>query len=475
MFVLRITYLLGRVYAADFDDGDAKAAVEWPPHPSRLYSALVAAWAEGGEEPELRPALEWLEAQPAPAIYAGSASPRRMVNTFVPVNDICTLPEDRPRKGRVFPSAAVEPSDVFFAWSADPPEELRGAFRAILGRTCSVGHPASLVMAEVAEGVPTGGYRQWTPSEPGTGTVRLRIPYEGRLAELVESHRRWSRTGNKVFRPAKGITVPYREPVPAEVRPVRGIFREMIVLVRRKGPGASLRSTLALTSALRGAILRLAPQPPPEFLSGHALSSTPEQPVRSEQPHVAIIPLPFVGGRYATGSVLGLAALLPQTVNQHERLLAWGVLSQISKLDFGWGSWEVELADAEERRETLRPETWMRRGKTWATVTPFVFDRYPKEAYGAEAESIVREALVRSGFPEPADIDLHYNPWHIGVPKAAAFPPAPARAGKPRRFHCHVWVRFDKEVQGPVVAGAGRYYGYGLFQPVNTSGNGGGS
>src|SRR5579883_849700 len=49
MLALRVTYLMGRVYSASFDDGDAKAEPEWLPHPSRLFSALTAAW--GTEEP----------------------------------------------------------------------------------------------------------------------------------------------------------------------------------------------------------------------------------------------------------------------------------------------------------------------------------------------------------------------------------------------------------------------------------------
>ena len=63
MLTLRVTYLMGRVYSAAFDDGDAKAVPEWPPHPSRLFSALTGAWGEGGAEVELRGALEWLEQQ----------------------------------------------------------------------------------------------------------------------------------------------------------------------------------------------------------------------------------------------------------------------------------------------------------------------------------------------------------------------------------------------------------------------------
>ena len=87
----------------------------------------------------------------------------------------------------------------------------------------------------------------------------------------------------------------------------------------------------------------------------------------------------------------------------------------------------------------------------WSTVTPFVFDRYPKEPFGDEAERTVREAMMRVGLPEPCEIDLHYNPWHPGVPKASAFPPATARkAGQTgQRYHCHARVRFGRLVAGP--------------------------
>ena len=132
----------------------------------------------------------------------------------------------------------------------------------------------------------------------------------------------------------------------------------------------------------------------------------------------------------------------------------------------GWGGlWKLELSDAEESRATLQEETWVRPSLSWSTVTPFVFDRFPKDPDGDEAEAVVRTALARVGLPEPAQVEMHTNSWHVGVPQASAFPPAPARAGRPRRYHCHVALRFNQPVAGPIVAGAGRHYGYGLFRP----------
>jgi CRISPR-associated protein Csb2 len=240
----------------------------------------------------------------------------------------------------------------------------------------------------------------------------------------------------------------------------------MIVMQRVAGQPASLRSTLTVTNALRGAILKHAPQPVPEYISGHAPGSTFEKPIPSASPHIALVPLANVGFRHSDGDLLGVAVVLPQALTREERVACWRTVDSIEKLTMPWGRWDVAIADAEETRHALLPETWTRAARVWSTVTPFVFDRYPKDPYGDEAEETVREAFNRIGLPKPAELHLHYNPWLIGVPKAPAFPPAPARPGKPQRYHCHVLARFDHPVAGPVIAGAGRFYGYGLFRQM---------
>ena len=462
MLALRVSYLMGRVYSARFEDGDLKGEPEWPPHPSRLFSALTAAWGEGGAEEELRGALEWLECQPAPRIFAGGHTVRRLVQAFVPVNDSKTVPEDRPRKGRVFPSAALTYPDVYFVWAAAPESAIRDGLDQILQRTSSLGHSSSLVSVEMADRVDAGDLTEWRPDAPKGD--RMRIPYPGRLKELVERRRLFEESGNKTNRPSAGRSTLYGALEKEKVEPVRGVFDRMIVLRRNYGTHASLTSTLAVMGALRGAILKHSPQPPPEYISGHASGSSQGAPVRSERPHIALVPLPFVSAPHANGELMGAAVLLPNTLTREERGICWQTVESVKELVMPWGSWGISVSDAEEEKRALRRETWSGTCKLWSTVTPFVFDRYPKNPFGAEAEQTIREAMKRVGLPEPRGLDLHYNPWHLGVPKASAFPPALARPGKPQRYHCHVRVRFDQEITGPLVAGAGRYYGYGLFR-----------
>jgi CRISPR-associated protein Csb2 len=92
MFAIRIDLLTGRYAATAYND---REDAEWPPHPARLFSALVATWAEGepgtaNGEAELA-ALQWLEAQPPPAILASpiaAVGTRTAATVFVPVNDV---------------------------------------------------------------------------------------------------------------------------------------------------------------------------------------------------------------------------------------------------------------------------------------------------------------------------------------------------------------------------------------------------
>lgn len=464
MLVLRVTYLMGRVYSARFEDGDLKDEPEWPPHPSRLFSALTSAWGEGGAEEELRAALEWLERQPAPRILAGPHTVRKLVQAFVPVNDSKTVPDDRPRKGRAFPSATLTYPDIYFIWDAEPDVAIRDGLDRILQRTSSLGHSSSLVSVEIADPMNAGQLTEWRPDAPRGD--RMRIPYPGRLQELVERHKLFEKSGSKTHRPSAGRSTLYAAPKKAEVEPVRSLFDRMIVLRRNSGQRASLHSTLSVMTALRGSILKHSPQPPPEYISGHTPGSTAETPVRSERPHIALVPLPFVSAPHASGELMGAAVLLPNTLTREQRETCWRAVEAVEKLEMPWGWWDVSVADAEEQRQALQPRTWDKPHTVWSTVTPFVFDRYPKDPFGGEAERTLCEAMIRVGLPEPCEIELHYNPWHLGVPKAAAFPPAPARPGKPQRYHCHARVRFDRLVAGPLIAGAGRYYGYGLFRAL---------
>ena len=94
MFALGIDFITG---VAVMTDAASREKAEWPPHPARVFMALVAAHYETKPLPEdgsdaeqgwslERSALEWLEGQGAPQMSWPEASPRDVVKVYVPVN-----------------------------------------------------------------------------------------------------------------------------------------------------------------------------------------------------------------------------------------------------------------------------------------------------------------------------------------------------------------------------------------------------
>ncbi len=89
MLAVEINFLTGR-YVATFHNDRQQS--EWPPHPARLFSAMVATYHESDDpDPTERAAMEWLEAQPPPSVAASPAVTRTVASHFVPVNDTAII------------------------------------------------------------------------------------------------------------------------------------------------------------------------------------------------------------------------------------------------------------------------------------------------------------------------------------------------------------------------------------------------
>lgn len=475
MFALAVRYLCDWAMAKR---ADSHERAEWPPHPDRIFMALAAAHFKTLGDPEQRLALEWLEALGPPTIYASRHHERAVVTSYVPVNDradpvkkgralaaMGAMPIGRDRQARQFPVAIPDDPVVQLIW---PDAAIRANHRQALSRLCRyvtyVGHSSSLVQVWVSDS-------PYAPNRlPGARLAGepLRVPYPGRLRDLEQQVA-------DVGHPASYAWADYVTVVPGSPHqaPVRTVFDEqLVVLARSDGRALGLESTLLITEALRGAVLSHCAAPIPEWISGHAESGTP-----SEQPHLAFIPLPHVGRRYADGRLLGVALVLPRGLAGTEERRCLGDLLFSSsarprriKLTFGRaGDWQVELARGDDLPQALRRETWTTPAKTWATVTPIVLDRHSKAkhqtAAAREAEETIHTACARIGLPAPARIALSPVSIFSGAPHARAFPCMTRKSGG-NRHHTHAILEFGESVCGPVLLGAGRYRGYGLCRPV---------
>lgn len=560
MFAIQLRYLTGRCVATAYSN---RMEPEWPPHPARLFSALVATWAQADDtEPdrEERAVLTWLEALPAPRIAASDASVREVVQVYVPVNDVSVLsppdprpldeakaalsaadecmvrkdltaavrkeaerqrtkaakdlekaekkfleamakdiapgkvsdaavksavavqPDSRTRQPRTFPSVTpVDPRVVFMWPEVTPSAGQLQILDRLLGRVVRLGHSSSLVSASLCDAAETV---RWRPHDEGE--LVLRVVQPGQLDALVAHHALHREVEPRVT-PASFQRYTQR-PEAVEPGMARSIFGDdWIVLRRVGGPSLPIVAGPAVARTLRRALLAWADRaggPIPEALSGHKPDRSP-----SEDDHIAFVPLPFVGHARATGDVLGVALVLPRALALEGRrqvfapLAAWEDAERLEDedtpeltLNLGQaGQWQIERLDERAAQSTLRADTWCRPARTWVSATPVALDRNPgdlssrhpdklAEAVANAVESVMK-ACVRIGLPRPIEVAVLPAAPLSGGAKARAFQPFPVEQGKLRRVLTHARLVFGEDVRGPLLIGAGRYLGLGLFRP----------
>lgn len=425
--VLGIRYLTGYCVAKDL----TRQEPEWPPHPARVFMALSAAHFETGADPSERQGLLWLESQPAPKIYASGARQRSFVESYVPVNDQHGGIIKRPRQSRSFPTMRPDEATIFLFWPADPEPNVLSSIKSLCQKVTRIGHSYSLTQVWISQNtlLPAAN---WEPAEE-QANHRMRVPEKGLLTYLERSFngeaiRHYSQLTEALLS-AKGkaknalkeeLKHQFGDHEPQATKPTvdtwsgyrhiagvqgstsgkanAGPFDpDFIVLSKFEGRTLGLESTLQVTLALRDALLKVCPQPQPEWLTGHAPDGSP-----SKQPHVAMFPLPFVGAKHADGHVMGLGIAIPKgnlagdartrqealrkcvgplffdpDTGKNRQIRLW----KNSRSEEG-KAWEWLLARElrEEPPQSLKQSAWSGPSHSWASVTPVVLHHFPKKA-----------------------------------------------------------------------------------------------
>ncbi len=475
-----IRYLLGRSIATDVTDYEG---AEWPPHPARVFMALVAAHFEDppanpAERAAEEAALRWLEALPAPIVVASGCDRRRVVTHYVPPNDfessrrddaLQLIPEYRTRRQpRTFPSVWLHGDEVYLSWPQTQVDGHAEALRRLCRRVTRIGHSSSLVQVWLAE-APGEGAAQWIPSERHAQR-RMRVTTRGLTEELERLYKARIRPTIGTWHGYRRARVDGRE-IPSSV------WQSELLVLRLSGVQThhrwlALTSTLLVARRLREALIAQADKagltPLPEWISGHAADGSP-----SERPHLAVFPLAFVGHEHADGHLLGLGLAVPASVPASERRRLVRLVRLVRELKLGrLGRWGLAQLTWESPPWNLQSQAWTaadRGARVWGSVTPVVFDRHPKARRRAEAERQVAEQVAdgceRIGLPRPARVQILSVSPHLGVPASHEFPRMQRKDGSERQ-HRHVRLWFEEPVRGPVAIGAGRYRGYGFCRPL---------
>jgi CRISPR-associated protein Csb2 len=488
MLALGVRYLNGFVAACE---PDARERAEWPPHPGRVFMALAAAHFQTGMEPAEREALLWLqgdgEPRRAPAIRAAEAMRRAVVEHFVPVNDEAIWKKKdekkkpppplqsapgiiRTRQARTLARAWLDDDTVYLAWQdAEPPENIRLALEALCAKVTRLGHSSSLVQMWVAEPDEIGE-PNWVPDDD-RAAIHLRVAGPGTIEDLERRY-------NRQVRPEISFYQGYARPTPrgnVSVAPGTVFSPHLIVLTLepKAGPYRQLDLLCVLTVAQRWREALLShsndlPERVRHVVSGHDRDGAP-----LSEPHLAFVPLAFVGHPHADGHLLAMAIALPEGLGSDERRDVLRVVGRVHELKLGrLGVWSVQRDTSARPPWNLRPEAWTAdpEGAThWSTVTPVAFDRHPKAKdrteYQRELAGMIAAACESIDLPRPREVIVTSVSAHLGVPPAHAFPRLRRKDDSERR-HAHAILVFDRPVRGPMLLGAGRYRGYGVCRPV---------
>ena len=254
------------------------------------------------------------------------------------------------------------------------------------------------------------------------------------------------------------------------------VFDPRLAVLAIKGRRVSLLATQKLTGALRGLLMRECPvQSPPEWFSGHRADGS-----ASTEPHLALVPLAYVGSPHADGGIMGIGLALPRALQHQEvgrclepvfRDPETGLPREDLRL-FGtdWPTCGIELETRDRPPWNLMPDAWTRPSRAWASVTPVVLDRHfdGEDRFEKSAES-VKDACERIGLPRPSEVVLHPVSLVEGVPHARDFPQLTRKSDGGRLRHTHTVIIFSEAVIGPVLVGAGRFRGYGFCRPMDRS------
>jgi CRISPR-associated protein Csb2 len=448
----------------------ADGSSEWPPDPARVFMAAVSAYHSNPNQ-DKREALEWLEGLGSPNIRTINRTPSvSRVAEWVPsshfemqnasfhleekkkVQNACGHQafESHESKRRVSRERDViflpTPERVTYAWQAARPEErIIRAMSDILADIAYVGASSSLADVEIDSTDDVEGF-SYVP-DPSGGLI-VRTLDVGLLSRLEAAYER-SVSPRRMMNP-RGANVYEQEEiaafkaafVPGSVRyadvsrPAADERKDVIVMPVR---AFSASDILRVVRRVRREFQDPYGPNTPSWITGHRPDGS------RDVEHVKMFPV-FSGELDPSSVISGIGIVIPDGIPDQERK------------DF---LIKVRRAGNGDYRRLVPPSLRLRSSsRKWRTATPLVLVRHPKRA--DDVQKVMLDSLEKSGLPVPESIKIVDGPR---FPRYTTDHSSDRGNGPVTAPQYHVTVTFRRPVLGPVLAGKGRYVGYGLFVP----------
>ncbi len=460
--------LLHGTFRADADGTAGTGGLtraEWPPGPSRLLAAMIAA---DGTRERCRVTdgseLEWFEQLPAPVIHAHGApwhqplQPRYVVLHKGSAENNTHQEYVGRRGAQIRPGVRVTPRypHVVYSWNTETPSDIVDALRRRAARIGYLGAADSPVRVRVGTRLPEADVTGDAFYPDPHGDMKIGVPAAGDVRILDAMYAQWVERGAAVARaqyPALRHQASYRSPQAAAPNDTVGT----VVAWLRLGTAVSGRRINAVTSLFKDAVLGRHQKlhgEPPAVLHGHGFTRTGYEIAR-------YLALPDVGHRRSRGRIHGLALWMPPGCDAVLRSRVRDAAFAVRRLTGRGVDVSVQPRDDEERPFAANPVRWTRSSRCWTTAFPAIHERRrPLDL----AE--VSRWCEHAGLPSPVRFRSARSPLVHGAVDLA--PVEVNRPGRPGLPYSHVKLWFEEPVAGPVVIGSGRQRGFGLCVPVET-------
>lgn len=472
MLALEFTFLR----AAYFATGDQPSEPEYPPAPSRVFSACVEAFYGCELPPGCRGVLERLEQQPPPLIHTSrpfEMSERNNENALIYYVPTAQADEDKdawddkkiarkwmmnPKQPLQEPVARMREPRCIFLWpNLDLTDAEHDALDAMLAEVTHLGRRESLVVGKQVKGPDLAGLDlRFVPDERGSDPIK--VPTAGALEALDRAfetgnhHNHWARAYYRKERVGGGRPSFWGELLRFRIR-----GRHSVHITRTLRMAEAIRARIESFEDANGTGLKI-----PSVFHGHDHDHAPS--------HIALIPLAYVHGKHADGLIKGFGLCLPRDIAPADRdqvLLAFGQLCETG-FHINGDHFSVEAVGADNQMRSLQEDSWVARkkggAKRWVSATPVALDLRPKK--NCSVEKIIARSCRFAGLPAPRTIEFR-RVGFLGkaVPESSRF--HVTRKGTRPFGWGHLEITFDEPVRGPVTLGQLRHFGVGTMVPAD--------
>lgn len=484
-------FLAGRYHGRRSERERTYFPHEWPPNPYRLFQALIAAGNIGFRRTEFsdakKEALRWLERREAPEIICPAARRATVVRLYVPNNDMDKVarawaagkaPEKQPNELRtdkdLRPHELAEDGPVRFLWPiAEEEWEAARPYAEMLCEEARHLHCLGLGIDLVAGNgrILSAQERNALSGEtwiPDAGGIGWRVPMAGSLDELIGRYAdQKKRVQAGRGRGAERYVAPPAPPM---------MYREVGYMRRAEGrrrsvhafaladQGGAFRSFDPRDAVVVAAWLRHAAHERAKamkldaafierFICGHGDSA------ETKNDRFSYLPLPTIAPKGRDGRIRRVLLAEPFGGGGGKAQGVARRLAGASLVEDGTGEIKADLRaiDPYDDGVTLR---YLRKARAFGSVTPLVLPGRD-DFRTRKAHALVLKALAQAGYTTPVvEITLQREPVFPGAEVARAYRVPAYLKGFPRT---HAIITFAEEVPGPVVIGAGRHIGLGLF------------